>query len=546
MTIIIFSFIILWLIRETKAILFWLYLWQLKEYRIDRFLDHFRTEKGKQLFLNKLFLFKIFLLFFYFFFFQPWWAGIYIFFSILFLLYFLESIKAFKDFFQARLKKPVPTLKAIFLFWVAGILTALFPFFLFFQAKVDFYSGLLIFDTLTPLIVSVIILFFQPLTILWKKLIIKKAKQKRSTFKSLLVIGITGSYGKSSTKEFLATILTEKFNVLKTKEHQNTEIGVSQCILNELKSEHEIFIVEMGAYKKGEIKTLCQITQPKIGIITGINEQHLALFGSMENLLSAEGGKELIDSLPEDGLVIFNGNNQHCFKTYQETKIKKKICSSKPFPERQNLITPDILAKEIKLEKEFISFKIFSNDNQSAEVRVNLVGGQNVENLLLAICCAKGLGMNLAEISQACQKITPEQGGIRLKKGKNGLNIIEATYSANPDSVISHLEYLKIWGGKKIIIMPCLIELGKATKEVHKRIGKKIGEICNLAIITTKEQFQRIKEGAIEIGMREDDILFLENPREIFEKIKNFNQLEDIILLEGRLSKELLEILSII
>ena len=545
MTIIIFSFIILWLIRETKAILFWLYLWQLKEYRIDRFLDHFRTEKGKQLFLNKLFLFKIFLLFFYFFFFQPWWAGIYIFFSILFLLYFLESIKAFKDFFQARLKKPVPTLKAIFLFWVAGILTALFPFFLFFQAKVDFYSGLLIFDTLTPLIVSVIILFFQPLTILWKKLIIKKAKQKRSTFKSLLVIGITGSYGKSSTKEFLATILTEKFNVLKTKEHQNTEIGVSQCILNELKSEHEIFIVEMGAYKKGEIKTLCQITQPKIGIITGINEQHLALFGSMENLLSAEGGKELIDSLPEDGLVIFNGNNQHCFKTYQETKIKKKICSSKPFPERQNLITPDILAKEIKLEKEFISFKIFSNDNQSAEVRVNLVGGQNVENLLLAICCAKGLGMNLAEISQACQKITPEQGGIRLKKGKNGLNIIEATYSANPDSVISHLEYLKIWGGKKIIIMPCLIELGKATKEVHKRIGKKIGEICNLAIITTKEQFQRIKEGAIEIGMREDDILFLENPREIFEKIKNFNQLEDIILLEGRLSKELLEILSI-
>ena len=132
---------------------------------------------------------------------------------------------------------------------------------------------------------------------------------------------------------------------------------------------------------------------------------------------------------------------------------------------------------------------------------------------------------------------------MRLIKTKDGLNIIDATYSANPDGVISHLEYLKIWPQKKIIIMPCLIELGQASKEVHKRIGQKIGEVCHLAIITTRERFQNIKEGAMEKGMPSGNILFIENPKEIFEKIKNFTKPNDIVLLEGRLPKEAIELL---
>ena len=170
-------------------------------------------------------------------------------------------------------------------------------------------------------------------------------------------------------------------------------------------------------------------------------------------------------------------------------------------------------------------------------MRVNLVGGQNVENLLLAICCAKGLGMNLAEISQACQKITPEQGGIRLKKGKNGLNIIEATYSANPDSVISHLEYLKKWNGKKVIVMPCLIELGVASREIHKNIGKKISEVCDLAIITTGERFQEIKDSS---GKK---AVLIEDAEQIFERLKEFSNKEDVIIFEGRISSDLYKLL---
>jgi UDP-N-acetylmuramoyl-tripeptide--D-alanyl-D-alanine ligase len=382
---------------------------------------------------------------------------------------------------------------------------------------------------LSPAIFSGIVLIFQPAIFLLRSFIIQKAKKKREKFKDLLVIGICGSYGKTSTKEFLATILSERFKVLKTKEHQNSEVGISKCILEDLKENHKIFIVEMGAYNKGGIKLLCDIVKPKIGIVTGVNEQHLALFGLMENLISAEGGKELIESLSEDDLVIFNGENETLKKIYQETKIKKRIVgiSKKDF---------DLWAGNIKVKKELLFFQVFAKDGEIADFNLNLIGAQNIQNLLLAICCAKELGMSLKEISKAAKKIREEQSGVKLIKTKDGLNIVDATYSANPDSVISHLEYLKVWPGKRVIVMPCLIEVGRASREVHKKIGEKIYEVCDLAIIVTKDRFREIKEEA------KEKAIFMENPRKIYERIKQFNGENDIILFEGRLPKEFLNL----
>ncbi len=547
----------LWFIRETKAILFWLYLWQLKEYRISRFLAHFQTEKGKKLVFNKLVIFKVFLL-------VVWIAMEYIsvgfgffdmvhdfilIFSVvmLFVVYFFEGIKAASNYISGKFLKPVFTRKIQFLVFILLAFTIASLLFMMLSFKRPLV-GLLAFDILTPLIISVIIFIFQPLTVLGRNQIIKKAKRKRAEFKDLLVVGITGSYGKTSTKEFLATILAEKFNVLKTKEHQNTEIGVSQCILNDLKPEHEIFICEMGAYKRGEIKLLGDITKPKIGILTGINEQHLATFGSQENIIKAK--YELIESLPEDGLAIFNGDNKYCLEFYKKTMIKKRLYGL------QSLISgkpPDIWAHNVKAEKDFITFKAYSKDD-SADFKVNVFGAQNVLNILGAVAVAKELGMGFEEIARACQKIEPGQSGMQLKKGINGLNIIDASYSANPTGVISHLEYLKIWGGKKVIVMPCLIELGSSSIEVHKRIGQKIGEVCDLSIITTKERFKEIKEGAL-------NALFIENPKEILEKIrtffrknldsssssefKGFCQEGDVVLLESRVPRELMKQLTI-
>ena len=526
-----------WLSKAIKMTLFWIYLWQLKEYHLGRFLDHFRTEKGKKIFINWLNFLKIFFLFSFFIF-----PDFFVY--LLLVLYFGEFLKLIKDIFQKSLKKPVLTLKTSFLVLASVFLEFLFIFYLVEKvvksAMVGFW--LLFLDILLPFFISAVVLIFQPWASFLRNRIIKKAKKKREKFKNLIVIGITGSYGKTSTKEFLATILAERFNVLKTKEHQNSEVGISQCILEDLKPETEIFVCEMGAYNRGGIKLLCDIVQPQIGILTGINEQHMTTFGSQENIIKTKF--ELIESLPAEGKVIFNADNELILAKAksQDGKIKVKpqiFCSTKE--------KMDFWAEEIKMEKESISLKIFSKDGQSADLRLNLIGIQNIENILLAVACAKELGLTFEEISLACQKIRPAQSGIQLKKDKRGLNIIFSNYSANPDGVISHLEYLESWEeifqqtqSKKVIVMPCLIELGQASNEIHKRIGQKIGQVCDLAIITSQDKFREIKAGAEEKGMKPENIFFLEKPENIIKKIESFCQKEDILLLEGRLPKELI------
>ncbi len=556
-----------WIIRETKQLLFYIYLWQLKEYHFGRFKAHFQTFKGRKLLWNKNISLKIILLFVFVIFLILSYTGSIDLNSIytqivvipLLFLYFLESALFIYNVFQKKIKTPTLTQKTTFLISLSFLLEFLFLVIAFAEIKNLFWFAfaILLFDILSPVIFSILILAFQPFTVLIRNQIIKKASQKINQHKKLLKIGITGSYGKTSTKEILAEILSEKFTVLKTKENQNSEIGISQCILNELQPKHEVFVCEMGAYKRGGIKLLADIIKPKLGILTGINEQHLATFGSRENIVNTK--YELIAALPERGLAVFNANNDYCYKLYQKTKKPKRISYIGLSQAVRETMNPDIWAEDVKVDKQFLYFKAVSRGPssgklgrhrastklQSAEFRVNLIGERNIENILMAVLAARELGMSLSEIASACRKIVPEQGNSQIKKSKQGFNIIDSTYSANPDGVIADLEHLKNWEGKKAIVMPCLIELGEAGSEVHKRIGKRIGQICDLAIITTRDYFQEIKNGAVGTKIGEKNIVFTEDAEEIFGKIKELTRSEDIVLLESRVPREIIGLLEI-
>ena len=514
-----------WFLALTKKFLFWLWLWQIKEYRLERFIDHFRTEKGKKLINNYLNFTKFFSVFGLIFIFP-------IFLIILFFLYLAEFFLTLRHFIKKTFKYPVLTQKTFIILAIGflGQILILISLFHFFEpGSLEFLVSLLIIDILSPLIFSLFILCFQPITILLARRIIKRAREKRDSFKNLKVIGITGSYGKTSTKEFLFVILSSCFNVLKTEKHHNTDMAIAQTILKDLKPEHQVFICEMAAYEKGGIRSAAVLAKPNFGILLGTNEQHLALFGSMENLISAEGGKELIDSLSEDSSAIILDRRKDLKINHLKSQI---FCSVK-----EKL---DFWAEDIKVEKESVSFNLNTKDGERALFKLNLIGAQNVENILLTVACAKELGMNLKEIVHASEKIKPLDKTMEPKKGINGLLIIDDSYSANPDGVVSALDYLKIYEQKKIIIMPCLIELGKASKQVHQRIGRKIAEICDLAIITTKEHFLDIKQAAIRKGLKEKNILFMENSKEILKKIKSFCNSGDVILLEGRISEDII------
>ena len=184
-----------------------------------------------------------------------------------------------------------------------------------------------------------------------------------------------------------------------------------------------------------------------------------------------------------------------------------------------------------------------AKDKEMAHFKVDVLGKQNIQNLLGAILVAKELGMNLEEISRACKNIKQGQAGIILKNGIHGIEIINSSHSSNPDGVMADLDYLKVFEGKKVIVMPCLIELGKKSAEIHREIGKKIAEISDMAIITTKDKFEEIKNSAVLNGMPKEKILFQDRPKEIFNMITTFCKEDDAVLLEGRVPEGLIKLL---
>ncbi len=171
------------------------------------------------------------------------------------------------------------------------------------------------------------------------------------------------------------------------------------------------------------------------------------------------------------------------------------------------------------------------------------------EPILLVISGALAAGMKLSEICEILNKTDFTPFNLKtIEKVCRGetsthFTVIDSTYSANPDGVMAHLDYLKLWPGKKAIIMPCLIELGKESKKIHFGIGKKIAQTCDLAIIATKDRFKEIKTGAISAGMKPENIIFCANPKKISELLQTRLAAHDIILLEGRLSQNLLDVI---
>ncbi|HOI60343.1 MAG TPA: Mur ligase family protein [Candidatus Pacearchaeota archaeon] len=507
--IILISIIALWFISQVKNSLFWIYLWQLKNYHIGRFKDHFRTKRGKSIFLNFFYISKIIALI------------LFSFNYLIFLPFLIIIFEGLISLFKIIIKKfnyPVFTKKTIFLFTLTILLfVALFKTINY--SNIFFLSSkLLLINILTPFIVSFVILILQPFTFLIRSITLMKASNKRKKLKNLKVIGITGSYGKSSTKEFLYTFLSYKYKgVKKTKENFNSEIGISKFILDELNENDNYFVCEMGAYNRGGIKLLCNIADPQIGILTGINNQHLSTFGSQENIVKAKF--ELIEYVKDFSVLNWDNylikNNKKTFSNiYKYSYLEEQ----------------DIYATDIKIFKDHIEFNACLKNGEKEYFKVNVLGGHNVSNLLGAIFVAYKLGMNLKEISNAAKNIIPSQGGMTIIN-----NFIDATYSSNANGVMAHLGLLNLWEGKKVIVMPCLIELQKESKRIHKEIGKKIHEICDLAIITTNDNFDDLKEEG------KEKVIFENNPNKILEIIKKYNKKEDIILLESRVPSELIK-----
>ncbi len=528
--IIFWAFSILWAFHILQRILYTIYFWQLKEYRWHRVAGDFI--RSIRVFLPKPAIALIVLLLC-----RLIFSPFYYFFDNLILaVIIIWGIYSAFLLFNKKWKLPKFTKKASLI--VA--LSVLFFVALSYLLAKEFLMFAVLFEIFLPLITFLVAAATNIPSGFIKNTIYKKASEKIKKRKNLITIAICGSYGKTSTKEFLYAFLSDKYKVFKTDGNINTEIGVAKAIIKDLSDDYEIFIAEMGAYRKGEIKLLCNIAQPQIGVLTGVNEQHLALFGSMENLLSAEGGGELSESLLEQkGTLIVNGDNKYCLNLYKKFNGNKKISATE-----KTKINADIWSEKPTILKDSISFLAVNKSGEMAHFGIKTLGEHNIQNILSAALAAQEVGMSLSDISEAGRKITAEHSSMLLKSGQHGIDIIDSSYSSNPNGVLADIDYLSIFSQKKIIVMPCLIELGEKSSEVHEKIGKKIGQVCDLAIITTKDKFKEIKTGAMSEGMQEKNIMFLDNPQEIYSAITLFARRGDAVLLEGRVPQKVIQLLT--
>ena len=333
------------------------------------------------------------------------------------------------------------------------------------------------------------------------------AKNKLFSMTNLKRIGITGSYGKTSTKNALNDILNVKYNSFATEKSFNTMNGLMISINNKLDKFTDIFIAEMGAFRRGEIKEKCDFIKPEYGILTTIGTAHLESFGSIENTQKAKF--ELIDSLPSDGIAILNMDDE--YQTSYKIKSKCKVVWVSIGNNKA-----DVYASDMKLSNKGTTFKCnFKKDNKSVILETKLLGKKNVYNILEAAALSYYLGLSLDQIKTGVKRIQVNEHRLELKK-YGDINIIDDAYNSNPEGSKMALEVLSMMNGKKIIVTPGMIELGDKQYDYNKEFGYGIAKVCDEVILVGKDQTKPIMDGLKEKNYSEKKIHVINDVKEAF------------------------------
>ena len=352
----------------------------------------------------------------------------------------------------------------------------------------------------------------------------RQAKRKLKENPSLRIVGITGSYGKTSSKNILNDILNAKYNCLATPKSLNTFNGLMITINNQLSKFDDVFIAEMGAYVKGEINGLCKLVNPKYGIITSIGTAHLETFGSEQNII--DGKMELIEYLPSDGVGVLNKDDpkQKSYKIKKENhaKILWIGIDSKDV---------DVKAENIKCTNKGTVFDIvFKGDKKKYKFETKLLGKHNVYNILASVALGYDFGLTIKELQNGVKMVQPVEHRLELKKLGNFYQIDDA-YNSNPVGAKSALDVLKMMDGKKVVVTPGMIELGKKEKELNKEFGKQIAEVADEVILVGEKRTQPIKEGLLEKKYKEKNIHVLNDVRDAYTLINKLKGKEDLYAL---------------
>lgn len=357
-----------------------------------------------------------------------------------------------------------------------------------------------------------------------KKYYEKDAQRILQNHTKLLKIGITGSFGKTSVKNIAFDLLSEHFYVLKTPASYNTPMGITRTIREELKPLHEVFLCEMGADHVGEITYLMNFVTPQYGVVTSIGPQHLNTFGSIENIIHEK--MQMIECLPANGVGIVNIDNPY-IANYAWQGPQKMITVG------IHNAQADYFGQQLSYDQNGSHFMI-EKDGKRYFYQIPLLGENNVVNCLLAIALAVELGVTMEETVRYSKTIRPIEHRLE-KKVINGFHFIDNAFNSNPVSCKQSLDVLSLMPGKRVIITPGLIDLGKEEYAANKEFGAYMKGKADFVIIVGELEKEAILAGLKESGYPEKDILCVATEKEAFAEVYCRFTPQDSILLENDL-----------
>ncbi len=353
----------------------------------------------------------------------------------------------------------------------------------------------------------------------------RDAQQILSSMPDLKVIGITGSYGKTSTKHFLYTILREQFETVMTPGNFNTTLGVVRTVREHLKPYTQVFIVEMGAKQKHDIAEICELVHPTIGIITAVGPQHLESFKTIETVRDTKF--ELADALPADGLVVVNND----FPMIAGRKVENcRVARYTAAGEEGS----EYFASDIVYSPSGTSFTITTKDGPLMQLQTRLVGGCNVSNLIAAVIVALELGVKPATIRMAVQRIEPVEHRLSMRRTPGGVTILDDAYNSNPSGSAMALEVLKDMPGRRIVITPGMIELGDDQERLNREFGQRIAQSADIAIVVGQYNRDAITAG-IDEGDGKPEVVIVDSFAQGQQHLNAIMRPGDVILYENDL-----------
>ncbi len=349
------------------------------------------------------------------------------------------------------------------------------------------------------------------------------AKARLEKNPNLIRIGITGSYGKTSTKFLLRDILSVKYNVLATPSSFNTTMGVTRVIREQLMPSHQVFIAEMGARHVGDIKELVDLVHPTMGLLTSVGPQHLDTFGTIERIKNTK--YELIDGLPQNGTAILARDGAICEELYHRCPLEKKYMPG-------DLMT----ASDMEWGPFGTRFTLTDVETgESARCETRLLGEHSIANLLLCCTAARTLGMTPAEIALGVARCQPVEHRLELLKGSGGVSIIDDAFNANPVGAKAALRVLKGFPGRRIIITPGMVELGGEEAQFNREFGEQMADSVDVAILVGKKHTQPIVDGLLAKGFPSEKIHVVSSLEESTKVLHAMMQAGDVVLYENDL-----------